>query len=167
MASYVFLMQFWNDTETLTGADIHRLTQISEIGGAITVIGCIVGLSLLCLLPVRSDGLFVTGNLCLVLMAAQISFIGSENTGYPDPVMCKIATSLIQYFFLSVHFAAFAFAIYLGSKFGPSFLNQCRRRGLYLIIIWVLPFVVVVVTALSRSNYVGPGTRYNSFQNIC
>ncbi|XP_052818433.1 adhesion G protein-coupled receptor L4-like [Mya arenaria] len=166
MASYVFLMQFWNETKSLTEADLHRMVQISEIGGALTIIACVMSFSLLCLLPIRSDGLFITGNQCLVLMAAQLSFIGSENTGYPNPVMCDIAAGLIQYFFLCLHFSSLAFAVHLGSKFGPMSLTAFRRRGFYLTCIWLLPFIVVMVTAIPRQNFVGPGTRcWLSYEN--
>ncbi|XP_060583372.1 adhesion G protein-coupled receptor L1-like [Ruditapes philippinarum] len=105
-------------------------------------------LCLLCLLPIRSDGMFITSNMCVFLIAAQISFIGSENTGYPEQYMCKIATCVIHYFFMCVHFSSFAHALHLWSKFAPMCVETCRRRGVYVFTIWIVPALVVIATTM-------------------
>ncbi|XP_060598455.1 adhesion G-protein coupled receptor D1-like [Ruditapes philippinarum] len=147
MAFYAFLMQLHNDTK-LSIDDLDHMTLISEVGGAMSMVCCVLILSLLCLLPIRSDGMFITSNMCVVLIAAQISFIGSENTGYPEPYMCKIATCVIHYFFMCVHFSSFAHALHLWSKFAPMCVETCRRRGVYVFTIWIVPALVVIATAM-------------------
>ncbi|XP_045194395.2 adhesion G-protein coupled receptor D1-like [Mercenaria mercenaria] len=151
MAFYAFLMQLNNDTQ-LSSKDMERMSLISEIGGSMSMVCCVLILSLLCLLPVRSDGMFITSNMCVVLMAAQLSFIGAENTGYPDPVMCKIATCVLHYFFMCVHFSSFAYALHLWSKFAPMCLGTCRRRGVYIFTIWLVPGIIVILTAIARGD---------------
>ncbi|KAL4234284.1 hypothetical protein ACF0H5_005935 [Mactra antiquata] len=158
MALYAFLMELHNDTE-LSAPDEKRMVIISEIGGAMSMISCVMVFGLLCILPIKNDGLFITGNMCLVVMAAQISFLGSEKDGYPDQIMCKIATCVLHYCFTCLHFASLSYAIHLLSKFGYKFLQACQCKTVYIATIWLVPAVIVTITVILKHDLYGSGTR--------
>ncbi|BFZ14017.1 hypothetical protein BsWGS_17056 [Bradybaena similaris] len=118
------------------------------VGIGLSVVGGLLSVFLICYVPIRSDGLFAVGNLCVALLGAQLAFAGAENA-FPQKIMCKISTASIHYLFLCVHCWALAFFLHLLLKLTRVLHGKrAKRRFLLVSIGWVVPMVIVATTAV-------------------
>ncbi|KAK7105224.1 hypothetical protein V1264_016631 [Littorina saxatilis] len=159
MANYLFLMQTGN--ETLGDRDLFVLTKITLTGSGLSIVGGLLSIFLVCYVPMRSDGLFAIGNMCIALMSAQLAFAGAENA-FPTQVMCKISASIIHYLFLCLHCWALSYSVHLIMKLCRVLPGlRWKRRCILTTIGWVIPIVIVAITAVIDSD------SYNGGESLC
>ncbi|XP_067675305.1 adhesion G-protein coupled receptor D1-like isoform X1 [Haliotis asinina] len=152
-ANYFFLMQVGNYSST--DSIDYNLVRITLTGCGLSMVGTMLSLFLICFLPLKSDGLFVVGNQCFALLIAQLSFIAAENS-FPMKVMCKLSTSVLHYFFLTIHFWSLAYSLYLIIKAKRWNITQAYRvRTLFMVVGWLAPAFIVAVTAVIRGDTYG------------
>ncbi|ESP00598.1 hypothetical protein LOTGIDRAFT_157878 [Lottia gigantea] len=154
VANYMFLMQSSN--YTVSSTDEHYLVRITLTGCGLSLVGCIMTLFIICFLPrQKGDGPFIVGNLATAILLSQLSFIGAENA-YPTKTWCKVATAILHYLFLSIHFWSLCFALHLMMKLiGVLQTEKSKRRLLHVTTGWLLPTFIVGLTAIIRGDTYG------------
>ncbi|XP_033754109.1 adhesion G-protein coupled receptor D1-like isoform X1 [Pecten maximus] len=153
MANYMFLMEWENNT--LTEWDEHNMIKMTVTGCGFSFVGLMLTLCLLCFLPLANDGLYIITNMCISMVAAQLAFIGSENT-YPEKLLCKTATSILHYLFLCVHFSSLCFGVHLMTKLkAEHMMNKSLKRTWILLTCWGAPGVIVAITSVIRGDTYG------------
>ncbi|XP_078338615.1 adhesion G-protein coupled receptor D1-like isoform X2 [Crassostrea virginica] len=156
MASYTFLMDVGN--VSLTDSEVTSLVKISVTGSGFSLVGTMLSLCLICFLPVTSDGMFILINMNISLIGAQLALIGAENS-FESKMVCKTATAVIHYFFLTLQFCSLSFGLHLLSKLkSPRFLEKFHKRVIVLAICWLPSMIVVGLTATLRGDTYGSGT---------
>ncbi|KAK7450080.1 hypothetical protein BaRGS_00039981 [Batillaria attramentaria] len=161
LANYMFLMATGN--ETLPAHDQFVLTKISLTGCGLSIVGALLSVFLVCYVPMKSDGLFSIGNMCLALLASQLAFAGAENA-FPTQVMCKISAAVLHYLFLTFHCWALAYSVHLMMKLCRVLPGlRWKRRCILVAIGWVAPIVVVALTAVVDA----PPTTGTAYQRGC
>ncbi|XP_076457507.1 adhesion G-protein coupled receptor D1-like [Babylonia areolata] len=146
----MFLMQTGNIT--VGTRDLFVLTKLTLTGCGLSIVGALLSLFLVCYVPMRSDGLFSIGNMCVALISAQLSFAGAENA-FPTLVMCKISAAILHYLFLTFHCWALAYSLHLVMKLCRVLPGQRgKRRCLLMTVGWVVPLIVVALTAVVDSD---------------
>lgn len=156
MASYTFLMDVGN--ATLTESEVASMVKLSVTGSGFSLVGTMLSLCLICFLPVTSDGMFILINLNISLIGAQLALIGAENS-FESRLVCRTATAVIHYFFLTLQFCSLSFGLHLLSKLrSVTILERFHRRVVVLAVCWVPAMVVVGLTATLRGDSYGSGS---------
>ncbi|XP_061162570.1 adhesion G-protein coupled receptor D1-like [Saccostrea echinata] len=156
MASYTFLMDVGN--ASLTDSEVSSMVKLSVTGSGFSLVGTMLSLCLICFLPVASDGMFILINMNVSLIGAQLALIGAENS-FQSKLVCRTATAVIHYFFLTLQFCSLSYGLHLLSKLKSlAFMERCHKRVTALFICWVPAMVVVGLTAALRGDTYGTGS---------
>ncbi|XP_065884496.1 uncharacterized protein [Dysidea avara] len=95
-------------------------------------------------------------NLSIALLMALLLFVGGVETATANTVSCVFVTLLLHYFFLAVFSWALCEGIMVYTMFAaPFYKGIFQRMSFYLLVGWVLPAPVVVVSAAVSNKHYG------------
>ncbi|EDV22143.1 uncharacterized protein TRIADDRAFT_59341 [Trichoplax adhaerens] len=140
LTSFGVLFRVTNITNSSTSVNDHILSTITSLGLSISLAAlCATLLMFVCVRALRSVKNWIHANLCVAMICNNAVFL----------IICSLVRLVLHYSCLATFTWMWVESIYIYRKVVKVFYKK-RQRGLYLLLGWGAPVIIVMVTVLVK-----------------